>query len=303
MIPVFNSEAIVGSTIDACRRFFEDNGLSYEIVAVNDGSLDRSWDVLKSRADAVPRMIAVNLLRNYGQHTAVLCGLRLSRGNRVVTIDDDLQNPPEEIARLIEMGDQGHDLVFGLPRLKRHHRFRRWGSRIVNALNRRVFDKPRDLVLTNFRLIDRVVVERILAHRTHDPYINGLAVLYAHAPVNVPVDHRPREAGSSNYGVFQIAAVVSRILFNYSSYPLRAVSFLGLVVAGVSFVLAGYFFVRGLIFEPTVPGWASVAFLLAFFNGVSLLLLGMLGEYLLRILRHVSQEHPYHVLEIHGARD
>ena len=298
VIPVFNSENVVGDTIDACHEFFSRRSMSFELVLVNDGSRDGSWPVLLSRARAYPEVTAINLLRNYGQHTAVLCGLQYSRGSWLITLDDDLQNPPAEIDRLIAAAEGGHDLVFGVPRHKRHTLFRRWGSAFVRQVNRRVFDMPPDVAPTNFRLMKREVADRILAHRTHAPYINGLALLYAFDPVSVPVEHEPRRTGRSNYGPLQIAEVVGRILFNYSSYPLRVVSVFGLVVAGFSFLLAAYFFLHGLLREPKVPGWSSVAVMLAFFNGVTLLLVGMLGEYTIRILRQISQDDPFHVVQV-----
>lgn len=298
MIPVFDSAAIVARTVEDCHRFFASRRITHEILLVNDGSRDESWQVLRELVGRVPGVVAIDLLRNYGQHTAVLCGLRHSRGEWVVTLDDDRQNPPEEIERLIATAAEGHDVVFGVPRVKAHGAVRRWGSRLINVLNRRVFGKPRDLVLTNFRLMERRVVERILAHGTLYPYVNGLAVLYARRPTNTVVEHRPREVGQSSYRPWKIVELVGRILFNYSSYPLRVVTAVGFVAAVVSFFLGGYFLVRGLFFEPTVPGWASVVVMLSLFNGLLLVLLGMIGEYLLRVLRQVSQEQGYHVAQV-----
>jgi glycosyltransferase involved in cell wall biosynthesis len=288
----------VGDTIRACSEYFAARGLDYELILVNDGSRDGSWEVLRQSALECPSVTAVDLLHNYGQHTAVLCGLRESRGQWVVTLDDDLQNPPGEIDHLIDAASRGHDLVFGVPVRKAHGLVRRWGSAVVDRLNRSVFRKPPDLTLTNFRLIERRVVDRIVAHRTHYPYINGLAVLYARRPANVAVEHHRRRVGRSTYGPWKIAELIARILFNYSSFPLRAVIALGFVVSSLALVLAAWFLVRGLFFEPSVKGWASVAVMLAFFNGLLLLLMGMLGEYILRVLQQVSSSEPYHVAEI-----
>lgn len=300
VIPVYNSSQHVGATIDACVDYLESSGLSYELILVNDSSRDTSWDVIRERCARHPRLTAINLLRNYGQHTAVLCGLEHSRGEYVVTLDDDLQNPPAEIAHLRRKAAEGHDVVFGRFRKKHHSLVRRLGSRLVNWINTRIFQKPPELVLTNFRLLHRSVVQRIVAHKTPYPYISGLAAMYAQRPADVVVEHRRRTAGTSNYGPLEILKLVMRILFNYSAFPLRLTSAIGLMVSLVSFLLAGYFLVRGLFLGTSVPGWASVAVMLAFFNGLSLLLLGMLGEYVVRILRQVSQGSHYHVTEIIG---
>jgi glycosyltransferase involved in cell wall biosynthesis len=298
VIPVFNSEGLIEMTLSGCRRYLDATDVDYEILCVNDGSSDGSWEALCRQVESCPRLIAIDLLRNYGQHAAVLCGLGHSRGEMVVTLDDDLQNPPEEIAHLLAAAARGHDAVFGAYRRKAHGWVRRLGSRLLDRVNTRIFRKPSGLLLTNFRLLRRDVVERILSHRTCFPYINGLAVLYARNPTNVAVAHRARAAGRSGYDARRIAEVLGHILFSYSSYPLRFVSGVGVVAAVVSFTLGAYFLVRGLLAETTVPGWASIAVLLAFFNGLSLLMLGMLGEYTLRILTQVGGGAPFHVVEV-----
>ena len=298
VIPVYNSAGVVGDAIDACVTFFEKRKLTYEIIAVDDGSTDSSWEVLQSRAAANPYVIAVRLLRNYGQHSALHCGLGLSRGEYAIILDDDLQNPPDEIIHLIRSAEEGADVVFGKYLNKRHSLTRRIGSWLTNHVNTAVFDKPGNLVLTNFKLIERRVVDRILAHRTHFPYINGLAVLYARNPVNVVVEHRERTIGKSNYKLSKIIELLTRILFNYSAFPLRLLTLSGMIVAVFSFTLATYVFAKALLVGTSVPGWASVAVMLAFFNGMTLLLLGVLGEYVVRILKQTSRTDPYHVVEV-----
>ena len=166
VIPVFKSATIVGDTIDQTVAFFEAFGCDYEVIAVNDGSPDGSWAVLAQKAAANPRILAIDLLRNYGQHTALLCGLKQSSGDYVITLDDDLQNPPAEIVHLIRAAGEGHDVVFGRFRQKQHAAYRRLGSRMVGLLNDRIFHKPEDLVLSNFRIIRRDVVDRVCAYRT-----------------------------------------------------------------------------------------------------------------------------------------
>lgn len=303
VIPVYNSAGVVGATIAACAEFFTRQGLTYEIVAVDDGSRDGSWDVLQSCVAADPHVVTVRLLRNYGQHSAVHCGLVMSRGEYVVVLDDDMQNPPEEIIHLLRAAEGGADVVFGKFARKRHSFTRRIGSWLTNHINTAVFDKPADLVLTNFKLIHRRVVDRMLAHRTHFPYVNGLAVLYARKPVNVVVEHRERTVGQSNYRLLPILKLLARILFNYSAFPLRLLTLIGMIVALFSFCIAVYVFAKALFVGTSVPGWASVAFMLAFFNGITLLVLGVVGEYVVRILTETNRADPYHVVETSRADD
>src|SRR5262245_23689081 len=215
VIPVFNSEEIVGETIRRTVAFFEGEHLSYEIILVNDASSDGSWEVLREAAARYPHVRVVNLLRNYGQHNANLCGLRRSKGDYVVTMDDDLQNPPEEIIHLIDEAMQGADAVFGEFRHKQASRHRRLGSIAIGLMNRRIFGQPPDLVVSNFRLLRRDVVDRICASRSAYPYITGQALLYSNRPANARVEHSPRPAGKSNYNPVRIARLVLRILFSY----------------------------------------------------------------------------------------
>ena len=184
VIPVYNSAEILSRTVEATVEFLESLHQPYEVILVNDGSRDGSWDVLRDEFQQHRHVIAINMLKNYGQHTATLCGLRHSRGEYAVTLDDDMQNPPGEIAHLLDKVDAGHDLVFGRYVQKMHSPVRRLGSRLVNQLNARIFGKPKDIKLTNFRIMDRRLVDRILSHKTNYPYINGLAIMYAHRPAN-----------------------------------------------------------------------------------------------------------------------
>lgn len=304
IIPVFNSAEIVGTTIDRTIAFLTSVGLPYEIVCVNDGSRDGSWRVLTEKAAQHPEVVAANLLRNYGQHNANLCGFRLARGDWIVTMDDDLQNPPEEITALLREADEhGRDVVYGAFAQKRAARHRRLGTRIIGMINRRVFGQPRDLEVTNFRLLRRDVVDRICADRSAHPYITGLSLLYSYNPGNAVVAHAPRAAGSSTYTPLRLARLVLTILFSYSAFPLRLSAAFGALVALAAFVIGGVYLVAGLAGATRVPGWTSLIVLLSFFNGVTILMLSMLGEYTVRTLNQTSSREPYHVVQIVNGSD
>ncbi len=298
VIPVFNSQDIVRETIERTSSFFDARGWSHEIILVNDGSRDRSWDVIAEAAREIPGVIAVDLLRNSGQHNANLCGFRASRGEWVVTMDDDLQNPPEEIVHLADKAREGFDLVIGRFHSKQHAGYRRLGSRMVRAINQRIFGQEKDLVLSNFRMIRRDVVDRVCAYRGPFPYVPGLCLLYSGRRANADVEHHPRRIGSSNYNWRRILSLLATILFNYSSFPLRVVAALGLATAGFSFLLGLYFLAEGLLRGSSVPGWTTLVVLLSFFNGVTMLMLGMLGEYVIRIINQLNMADPYFVREI-----
>ena len=297
VIPVYNSRDVVGSTVARVVEVFESAGLRYQVVLVNDGSRDGSWDVIADLARRSPHVVALDLLRNYGQHHANLAGLRESTGDFVITMDDDLQNPPDQLLLLIDKALEGHDVVFGRFERKQAPGYRRLGSRLIDVVNRRVFEQPRGLAVSNFRILRRDVVERICGSRTAHPYITGQALMYSHSPADVLVRHDPRANGTSNYGLRRITSLVLTILFSYSVFPLRAAAALGFAVAGISFLLGLFYLVRSFFVDTAVPGWTTIAVLLAVLNGVVIMLLSMLGEYVVRTLNAVSAVTTYHVSE------
>jgi glycosyltransferase involved in cell wall biosynthesis len=301
VIPVYNSEQIVATTIDRTVAFFESRGFSYELILVNDGSTDHSWDLLKRAATHYPHVYAANLLRNYGQHNANLCGFRRATGDYVITMDDDLQNPPEEIIHLIERAMTGPDVVFGQFRQKAAPAGRNLGSKVIGLINRRIFGQPPDLVVSNFRILRRDVVDRICTSRSAYPYITGQALLYSSSPANVEVEHAPRGAGKSNYSPLRIAKLVLRILFSYSLFPLRLSAAIGALISVLSFAIGIGFMVRHFLGNSRVEGVTTIIVLLSFLNGVIILMLSMLGEYVLRTLRQVTETESYHVLEELGS--
>jgi len=301
VIPVFNSEKIVGETVDRTVEFFKKAGWRYEIVLVNDGSEDRSWDVLSAKAAGDRNVTAIDLLKNYGQHTAVFCGLKHATGDFVLTIDDDLQNPPGEMVHLVAKVLEGYDVVYGRFRQKRHAFYRRAGSWLVTRLNRRVFHQPVDLDVTNFRIMRREVVDRIVAYRTSFPYINGLSLMFSSKRANVWVEHKPREAGRSNYGWMRLFALVARIMFNYSAFPLHVISLTGFGVASCAFLAGFWFLLKAMFFGTSVTGWASIVVLVSFLGGVNIVVVSMVGEYLIRLVRQSSESNVCHVTNILNA--
>lgn len=285
VVPAFNSESFILITLARIVRSLESLGNPFELVIVNDGSSDSTWKVLQQQAKVDVRIIAINLLKNYGQHSALMCGLRHSSGQYVVTLDDDLQNPPEEIPRLLNFCAEGDfDLVIGEFKEPKKARFRMFGTNVVNRVVTRVFDKPSDLKLSTFRVIRRDVVERVCQSSNPTPYITGELLFAAASVSNLDVRHDERIVGKSTYNPFRLFELMRRITFSYSIDLLRIACRIGTFTSVFAFVLSLVMLIRGLILNGVVPGWTSMLTTISFFSGMIILLLSMIGEYLSVVL-------------------
>ncbi len=297
IIPVYNSEKVVELTVDRTLKAFKSIKLNCEILLIYDGSRDNSWLKIKELANNFENVVAINLLKNYGQHSAVFCGIHKAKGDYLITIDDDLQNPPEEIIKLINRIKEGYDLVFGRFPEKKHKNYRKLGTKIIGYLNTKIFQKPKDITLTNFRIFNREVADRVKNFNTFYPYIPGLLLMFSSAIGNVEANHQAREVGQSNYSLIKILQLVARLLFNYSSYPLKLLTGIGFVIASLSFLFGLFTVVRAVVVGTQVQGWTTLVVLLSFFNGFLIVMLGMLGEYISRIMTQISDQKSYQIKE------
>lgn len=299
IIPVYNSENIILKTVASLLTEIKKNNYEAEIILINDGSPDQSWRVIKTIAEEHSIVKSINLVKNYGQHNAVLCGFKHSKNNYIITMDDDLQNPPSEIKHLVDkISESDYDLVFGKFKEKKHAAYRKIGSKLIGYLNYKVFNKPKNITLTNFRIIRRDLIQRVLKHKTAYPYIPGMLLMYSSKMANTMVEHHDREDGHSNYTMKKIVSLMSRLLINYSSYPLRMLSSIGIIVSFLSFFLGSMYLIKGLVTETPVQGWTTLVVLTSFLGGFIIVLLGVIGEYLSRILDQISSEDSYFVKEI-----
>lgn len=212
VVPVFNGGPLLGEVADRVMSFLDRSDRSGELIFVDDGSDAETWAAIVSASEQDQRIIGIRLDRNYGQHTALMCGLRASAGTWVATIDDDLENPPEEIEKLLEAGKSGSDLVFGRFHRERRPLIRKMGSWFIDAFNRIAFRKPPGVTVSNFRLIHRSVLEAVCRSDLAAPYITGLALLNAHNASNAPVRHERSQLGDSRYSLAQLFAL-TKIVF------------------------------------------------------------------------------------------
>lgn len=299
IIPVYQSQEIIRTTVEKILAIIVENKLSAEVILINDGSKDNSWNIIKSLALKNKNVRAFDFVKNYGQHNALMCGFRYATGSYIITMDDDLQNPASELLKLInKIKNSDFDLVFGKFKQKQHTLFRKLGSKIVSYLNEKIFQKPKWITITNFRIIRSDLIKRVLNHRTAYPYVPGLLLMYASNICNVSVEHAPRRVGKSNYTLRKITSLTSRLLINYSSYPLRLISLIGLFVATISFLMSVTYLIHGHLYGSQVPGWTTLVVLISFFGGFIIALLALIGEYLARILIQMSGDKVYHIKEV-----
>ena len=299
VIPVFNSSKTIVEVVRRTVDTMKSEKLDYEIVIVDDASTDESWKKVSDLSITNKNIIAIKLLKNVGQHSANLCGFRHCGNDVIITLDDDLQNPPEEIPKLLSLFSQGKDAVYGEFKEKKHLGFIRLiGSKIVGKLNKRIFKVSEEVTLSNFRAISREVIDLICLENHFRPYIPGLVLKHSNNRGNVKVIHNKRREGKSNYSLMKLISLVFDLLFQHSNIPLRFVSVIGFITSLIAFFLGISFIYNSVVSETEVPGWASLAVLISLFSGLLILLISVIGEYLIRILNQVSDSPPYTVTKI-----
>lgn len=281
IIPVYNSEQTINRLVEHVLETLDRTTL--EIVLVNDGSRDRSEQVCSELVQRFSEVKFISLRRNSGEFNAVMCGLNHASGDYCVMIDDDFQNPPTEILKLIETAKQGDfDVVYSYYNTKKHSPFRNAGSWLVNRITTWLLEKPSDLYLSSFKLINKAVVQEIIKYKGPYPYLDGLIFRVTRNVGRVQVSHNAREEGESGYTLRKLTSLFMTILFGYSLKPLRLLTATGLSFVGVSasavlldlvlYAIHSEFFILN-----------SVLILLIFFSGLILTSLGIVGEYIGRI--------------------
>jgi len=288
IIPAYKSRESLPILIERLQAVFDQSGQPFEIIVVDDSSPDNTWDTLKKLKETHRQLKIIRLLRNSGQHNALLCGFSLAQGSIVVTMDDDLQNPPEEVPKLIAAIQEGYDLAIGAYQSKQHSAGRNFGGKLVDDVQRRLFHLPTSFQLTSFRAVRKVVVENVLAMSGAFPYITSMLLSHTSRYVNVPVQHEARPFGRSNYNLQRSLLLAFNLLLSYSPYPLYLVAALCFGAFAFSMGINAWVLWRN-IGGSTLPGWASTVMAISFFNGLILLALVIQGLYLSRMNQQITR--------------
>lgn len=289
VVPVYNAAATLLHLITSLDRELQPQH-QLELILVNDGSTnDNSGQICEEAARKYGWIIYLELAKNFGEHNAVMAGLNHVSGEFVVVMDDDLQNPPHEVIRLVEALDvTGSDVVFSYYKKKRHTLYRNLGSEFNNLIASYILKKPRDLYLSSFKALRRSIVEQIVKYDGPFPYLDGLILRNTHHWARLEVEHSSRNFGKSNYSLAKLVGLWLNMFTNFSILPLRLASITGIVLATLSGAAAVFVIIERLM-NPELPaGWTSVILVILFVSSVQLLAIGLIGEYLGRVLLKVN---------------
>lgn len=299
VIPVYNSSATISELVDRLIKTFDSlTNYQYELIFVNDGSSDDSWKLLKEEKNKFPGIIkAINFTKNYGQHNALLCGFSFCSGDFVVTMDDDLQHPPEEIHKLIEAQKSSNaDIIYGMPIVKHHSKIRNIGSLFIRKTSN--YKKHTQEGGSSFRLIRRNLTDILVEkHSQHFLFLDAALNWYNTNIELVDVKHEPRKYGKTGYTFMRLLNIYLNIMYYYSTKPLKVIIVLGLFSSLVSFALGVRFIYRKLMFD--VPlGYTSIIVAIMFSTSLILFCLGVIGNYLYKLYQLQQNKPPYSIKKI-----
>jgi undecaprenyl-phosphate 4-deoxy-4-formamido-L-arabinose transferase len=291
VIPVYNSERIVPELV---RRIAQAMVCEYELILVNDGSADRSWQMIEQACDAYPAARGINLRINTGQHNAIMAGLRAASGALIVVMDDDLQHAPEDIGKLQAKIAEGYDVCYAAFRRPQHALWKTAGSAFRDLTVHALLGLPRGIRISSFKAMTADIAREITRYQGPFPYVDGLALMVTRNVANVELDHHARLDGRGHYTLRQSLSLWAKVAMNFSVVPLRVAAWAGLSFAALGFLYAIYLIVQQLVFERVdVPGWASLLVAILVVGGVQLLALGAIGEYLGRAYLHMTAKPQY----------
>lgn len=304
VIPCYRSEHTVGHVVaEICETMKGLEQYDLEIILVNDCSPDGTWAAIRRLCQEDNRIRGINFARNFGQHAALMAGMRQSVGEYVVCLDDDGQTPADEVGKLLEKLEEGYDAVYASYAHKQHSLFRNLGSKVNELMTRIMLEKPRELYISSYFAVQRFVVEDMIHYENSYPYVIGLVLRATKNITNVEVNHREREEGSSGYTLKKLLGLWFNGFTAFSVKPLRIATCVGCLSAAAGFLYGLYTIIKRLV-NPEVPmGFSSTMAAIVFFGGMIMIMLGMIGEYIGRIYISLNNSPQYVIRERINAED
>ena len=306
VVPVYNEEGCIRELLDRTLKVMRETGKKFEFILIDDGSRDASAQIIEEYAQSNPEVVGVFLNRNYGQHSAIMAGFSQVRGDLVVTLDADLQNPPEEIPKLISAAEEGNDVVGTIRQNRRDTIFRRYASKMVNCVARAATGVHMNDYGCMLRAYRRHVVDAMLQCHEHSTFIPVLGNSFARNTCEIPVAHAARSVGESKYSFRKLIDLQFNLLTCMTTFPLRVLAYFGIVSGIGGFLLSLYIVVRRLM--PHGDEWANfgnfVMFAVIFFLlGIQMIGVGIIGEYIGKIYNDVRARPAYFIERIVRRRD
>jgi polyisoprenyl-phosphate glycosyltransferase len=295
VVPVYGSERILQELYDRLSTVMGTLEAPYEIIFVDDCGPGNTWTILQTLAQQDSHVIAIQLMRNSGQSSATLCGMAHAQGEIVLTMDDDLQHPPEEIPNLLNALGPNIDLVMGVPIERQHNWFRRMGSHAIHGVNAYLLKRRKDLYFTSFRAFRRPLVNAAVEMKTLKPALGIMLGSLTNRIINTSFPHSPRYSGKSGYNLSRLLSLTMSNLIGHSMLPLRILGIVGGIGIVISLIFASVLLARYLTGGIGVPGWTTTTLLLLFLSGFNFFAFAILGEYLIRILQRANYTPQYFV--------
>lgn len=304
VIPVYNEQENLEALYSRLTAVMDKTGRPYEIIFTNDGSRDRSGEILKDFYRRRPKQVRViDFNGNFGQHMAIMAAFERARGEVVVTLDADLQNPPEEITKLLTAIDAGHDVVGGFRKNRQDSLFRMYASKVINRIRAkitRIRMQDQGCMLRAYR---KSIIENIVASGETSTFIPALAYSFASNPVEVEVEHAVRAAGESKYRLYDLIRLNFDLMTGFSVVPLQVFTLFGMLVSALSLLFVVYLFIRRMVVGPEAEGVFTLFAILYFLAGIGILGLGIIGEYIGRIYKEVRRRPRFVIREIYEDLD
>lgn len=301
VIPCYRSENTLGHVVSDIEKTMQRKELaeaySFEIILVNDCSPDNTLGVIRNLCKEKDYVKGIAFARNFGQHAALMAGLRQSEGDYVICLDDDGQTPAEEVDKLLGKLEEGYDAVYARYEHKQHNGFRNMGSKVNELMTRVMLDKPKELFISSYFGVQRFVVEDMIRYENSYPYVIGLVLRATKNITNVMVNHREREEGTSGYTLKKLLGLWFNGFTAFSVKPLRIATCIGVASAGIGFIYGIYTIVKKFV-NPAVPlGFSSMMAALVFFGGMIMIMLGLIGEYIGRMYISMNNSPQYVIRE------
>ena len=281
VIPCYNSEKSIRSVVETTYQVFQDQipGYECEFILVDDCSRDNTYAEIQRLADDYPYVHGATLMRNFGQHNAIMCGLNLAQSDLIMGMDDDMQTHPSQIPLIINKMNEGYDVVYGVYRESTNGKVKNFTSWLNRWSAQKMLGRPKEIRTSNFWMINKGIRDEVIKYTNYNPYIDALFSRMTNRIGNVEVEHHARMYGSSNYTIAKLMKLWLSY-FNYTVLPLRFVSAMGIGMAAVGFLATIVTVLYRLIVPGVLSGWASLICVMLFFFGLILFALGIIGEYL-----------------------